>query len=196
MTMNTPPQRLVHVWDATQCIGCGACVMACTATNAPEMLFREEKGWQSLASNIRRIESVNGQGRPELLLVQCQHCQRAPCVKTCPFGATRHDARGLVRLDPALCAGCKYCVTSCPYNVRWMHPDQGLPMKCMGAGCLELIGQGQPPACVQACPAMARDFGDRNDPRSSVSTTLRTRRTRRLLEHLGTEPNYFVVVGS
>jgi Fe-S-cluster-containing dehydrogenase component len=43
---------------------------------------------------------------------------------------------------------------------------------------------------------MARDFGDINDPESSVSVTLRTRRTRRLLEHLGTKPKYFVVVES
>jgi protein NrfC len=87
-------------------------------------------------------------------------------------------------------------VTSCPYNVRWFHPDTKLPEKCMGGGCLDLIDSGMQPACVQACPAMARDFGDLNDPGSSVSQTIRTKRTRRLLEESGTEPKYFVVEGS
>lgn len=188
-------KNYAHLWDSTRCISCASCVLACTATNAPEMMLREERGWRSLASNIRRIETVSPQGRPELLLVQCMHCTSAPCVETCPFGAVKHDENGLVVLNPRFCAGCKYCVTSCPYNVRWMHPDNGLPKKCMGDGCLELLRKGERPACVQVCPAGARDFGDINDPTSSISKTLRTRRTKRLLDHLGTEPKYFVVVG-
>ena len=191
-----PTRRMAHVWDASRCIACGACVMACTSANAPEMMFREEKGWKSLASNIRRIDSVSQHGRPEILLVQCQHCENAPCISTCPFGATYHDTDGRVRLDPARCAGCSYCVTSCPYNVRWLHPDSKLPKKCMGDGCIDLTDSGQQPACVQACPAMARDYGDLNDPNSSVSVTLRTKRSRRLLEATGSEPKFFVVEGS
>lgn len=185
---------MAHVWDSTRCISCGACVMACTSTNYPEMMLREERGWGSLASNIRRIESVSPQGRPELLLVQCMQCDKAPCIKSCPFGALKHDANGLVVLNPTLCVGCNVCVTSCPYNVRWLHPDNGLPKKCLGDGCLSAVRRGRMPACVQVCPAKARDFGDLNDPQSSVSVTLRTRRSRRLLEHLGAEPKYFVVV--
>ena len=191
-----PAKRMAHVWDSSRCIACGACVMACTATNSPEMMFREEKGWGSVASNIRRIDSVTRQGRPQMMLVQCQHCENAPCVSNCPFGAVYYDNDGLVRLDPRMCAGCSYCVTSCPYNVRWFHPDSGLPKKCMGDGCLELVKHGLKPACVQACPAMARDYGDLNDPDSSVSETLRRKRSRRLLEHTGTEPKYFIVEGS
>ncbi|TVR89236.1 MAG: 4Fe-4S dicluster domain-containing protein [Trueperaceae bacterium] len=191
-----PTRRMAHIWDASRCIACGACVMACTQANAPEMMFREEKGWKSLASNIRRIDGVSPHGRPELLLVQCQHCENAPCISTCPFGATYYDTDGRVRLDPARCAGCSYCVTSCPYNVRWLHPDNKLPKKCMGDGCIDLTDSGQQPACVQACPAMARDYGDLNDPASSVSVTLRTKRSRRLLEATGSEPKFFVVEGS
>ena len=192
----TPSRRLAHLWDESRCIACGACVLACTMTNQPEMMAREEKGWGGLASNIRRIESANEQGRPPLLLVQCQHCDDAPCVRTCPFGAVYQDDDGLIRLDARRCAGCSYCVTSCPYNVRWFHPDTHVPAKCMGDGCLDLIAHDQQPACVQACPAMARDFGDLNDPESSVSETLRTQRSRRLLESAGTEPKYFIVEGS
>jgi len=195
MKGSEPTRRLAHVWDESLCIACGACVMACTMTNQPEMMHRKEKGWDSVASNIRRIDGVNATGKPSVLLVQCQHCDDAPCVANCPFGAVYRDDDGLVRLDAEQCAGCSYCVTSCPYNVRWFHPDSKLPMKCMGEGCLDLVAQGESPACVQACPAMARDFGDLNDPGSSVSLTLRTKRSRRLLEGSGTEPKYFVVEG-
>ncbi len=188
-----PTRRLAHIWNDANCTACGACILACTSTNNPEMMYREEKGWKTVTSNIRQIEGVTPQGRPTMTLNQCQHCDNAPCVNTCPFGAVYYDDNGLVRLDPRMCAGCKYCVTSCPYNVRWLHPDNGLPMKCMGPGCLDLVDAGQQPACVQACPANARDFGDLNDPSSSVAQTLRTKRSRRLLPNSGAEPKYFIV---
>lgn len=188
-----PTRRLAHIWNDANCTACGACILACTSTNNPEMMYREEKGWKTVTSNIRQIEGVSPQGRPTMTLNQCQHCDNAPCVNTCPFGAVYYDDNGLVRLDPRMCAGCKYCVTSCPYNVRWIHPDNGLPMKCMGPGCLDLVDAGQQPACVQACPANARDFGDLNDPSSSVAQTLRTKRSRRLLPNSGAEPKYFIV---
>jgi protein NrfC len=191
-----PTRRMAHLWDSNRCIACGACIIACAGTNAPEMMHREEKGRKFLASNIRRIEGVTPQGRPQMMLVQCQHCENAPCVNNCPFGALYYCDDGLVRLDPRRCVGCGYCITSCPYNVRWIHPDSGLPKKCMGDGCLELVGQGLRPACVQSCPVRARDFGDLNDPESSVSVTLRTRRSRRLLESAGSEPKYFILEGS
>jgi len=189
-----PEKRLAHIWNSANCTACGACVVACTATNYPEMLERvADKGHGGMPSNIRRIEGATAEGKPTLLLNQCQHCDNAPCMRTCPFGAVYKDTNGLIRLDPRMCAGCKYCITSCPYNVRWVHPDNGLPMKCMGNGCLDLIAAGQKPACVQACPANARDFGDINDPGSSVSQTLRTKRNRRLLANSGAEPKYFIV---
>ncbi|MGF1658843.1 MAG: 4Fe-4S dicluster domain-containing protein [Rubrimonas sp.] len=188
-----PKRRLTHIWNSSACIACGSCVTACNATNYPEMLYREDKSHHDIASNIRKIETVSAEGRPQILLNQCAHCDDAPCVNTCPFGAVYRDDDGLVRIDPRMCAGCKYCVTSCPYNVRWVHPDSGLPMKCMGDGCLSLVAAGLQPACVQACPCMARDFGDLNDPESSVSVTLRTKKSRRLLPNSGAEPKFFIV---
>jgi molybdopterin-containing oxidoreductase family iron-sulfur binding subunit len=44
------------------------------------------------------------------------------------------------------------------------------------------------PACVQACPSGAMNFGDLNDPNSTVSALSRERRAFRLMEELGTEP--------
>ncbi|MFW6195666.1 MAG: 4Fe-4S ferredoxin, partial [Chloroflexota bacterium] len=45
------------------------------------------------------------------------------------------------------------------------------------------------PACVDACPTAALNFGDYNDPDSRVSRLRQDERHYQLLEHLNTEPN-------
>ena len=187
-------KKLAHLFDATQCVGCSACIVACAQTNYPDMLNDENTGWKSLPSNIRvvKLETLK---RPQQILVQCQQCDNAPCITVCPFGANYHDPlTGQVKTDPERCVGCGYCVTACPYDVRWLHPKSGLPVKCMGEGCEKLVAAGEMPACVSACPVSARAFGNVADPESAVSQRIARSRTERLLPQKGTEPNYFVVV--
>lgn len=187
-------KKLAHLFDATQCVGCSACIVACAQTNYPDMLTSEVAGWEWLPSNIRKV-TVERARRPVQILVQCQQCENAPCISTCPFGANYHDPEtGLVKTDPSRCVGCNYCIASCPYDVRWSHPETGLPMKCMGEGCHELIEQGRDPACVAACPVHARMFGDVSDPESPISRKLRAVKSEKLLPEKGTKPNFFVVV--
>lgn len=187
-------KKLAHLFDVTQCIGCSACIVACAETNYPEMMERTNEGWNWLAANIRKVTLERARHSVQLL-VQCQQCDNAPCVTTCPFGANYHDPEtGQVKTDPRRCIGCSYCVASCPYDCRWTHPDSGLPMKCMGKGCEELVRSGQNPVCVQVCPAQARMFGDVNDPMSPISQRIAHTRTEKLLPNKGTKPNFFVVV--
>ena len=113
----------------------------------------------------------------------------------CPAGATYiNEEDGTVQHDDEACIGCGYCVTACPYDARWMHPKTGLPVKCMGKGCESLLKAGKDPACVAACPASARAFGDINDPSSAISQRLQHGRSERLMPQKGTRPNFFVVV--
>lgn len=187
-------KKLAHLFDVTQCVGCSACIVACAETNYPEMMERTNEGWNWLAANIRKV-TLERARQPVQLLIQCQQCEEAPCVVTCPFGANFHDPEtGQVKTDPKRCIGCSYCVASCPYDCRWTHPDTGLPMKCMGKGCEELVRAGKTPACVEVCPAHARMFGDVNDPHSAISKKIASSHTEKLLPHKGTKPNFFVVV--
>lgn len=55
--------------------------------------------------------------------------------------------------------------------------------------CYHRVLNGQPPACVEACPAEARIFGDQDDPNSKISQILKKEKSFRLKEELGTEPN-------
>ncbi|MCD8340408.1 MAG: 4Fe-4S binding protein [Burkholderiales bacterium] len=190
----TSKKQLAHLFDITKCIGCQACMVACAQTNYPEMMGRVNKGWNTIATNIRKV-TMELDVRPFQLLVQCQQCSNPPCVEACPFEANYKDVEtGLIKVDPRKCIGCNFCITACPYDIRWSHPDNGLPMKCLGEGCEDLIKHGRQPACVSACPVEARLFGDVKDPHSEISRKIRSSRTVRLLEHKGTDPNFFVVV--
>lgn len=185
--------RLAHLWDQSKCIGCGACIAACNAANYGST-DKPNPHWEGLRTNIRRL-TFDLEAKPYLLLVQCQHCEYAPCVSVCPTGASYIDRDGLVKIKPELCIGCKYCMTACPYSMRWLEPETGLPCKCMAEECLSRLRAGLQPVCVTVCPADARAFGDLDDPGSEVNKRLSSGRAIRLLIHKGTGPKYFVVVG-
>ena len=87
--MSSRKKQLAHLFDATQCIHCGACSAACAATNYPELINEFNAGWNTIYCNIRQVKSEKN--RPVQLLVQCQQCADAPCVTTCPLGANYYD---------------------------------------------------------------------------------------------------------
>lgn len=152
------------------------------------------------------------------LPVACQHCDDAPCVKVCPVGATFKQEDGTVLVDYERCIGCRYCMAACPYGIRvfnWGDPEQpvdftvgygkdyrvdgrlvftpdrprGVVEKC--TLCVELIGEGTDPFCVQVCPVGARVFGDLADPHSEVAQLVDEAGATQLLPDLGTDPRIF-----
>lgn len=186
--------RLAHLWDQSRCVACMACVASCNAANY-NATTRDNHTWGWLRSNIKKFTIERG-SRPQLYLVQCQHCDNAPCVAVCPTGASYRDPTdGLVKMRESLCIGCKYCMVACPYEMRWLEPETGLPRKCMDSECLDRVKEGLKPVCVEVCPAGAREFGDIDDPNSDISKRLAKSRYIQLLADKGTSPKYFVVVG-
>jgi Fe-S-cluster-containing dehydrogenase component len=59
--------------------------------------------------------------------------------------------------------------------------------------CYHRVSNGLQPACVEACPAKARIFGDQDDPDSEISRVLKARKSFRLQEEKGTRPNVHYV---
>ncbi|MDR1422101.1 MAG: 4Fe-4S dicluster domain-containing protein [Coriobacteriales bacterium] len=73
--------------------------------------------------------------------------------------------------------------------VYTQNRPRGVVEKC--TFCAQYTQNGELPACVRACPAKARSFGDLSDPTSEVSRMLASCSTVRLREDYGTEPKVY-----
>lgn len=143
--------------------------------------------------------------------VQCQQCEKPPCVPACPVRATFRDPSGVVVIDYNWCIGCRMCQLACPYEARrfnWGKPNlpaeemnpkthyygnrprmMGVMEKC--TFCLQRTREGRDPACMEACPVGARKFGNLLDPESDIRMILATKRVFRFKEELNTYPKFF-----
>lgn len=165
--------------DAARCIGCQACLVACKTENAlPAGAFRLRM--RTLVAGT--FPNLKGEFRLE----QCFHCANAPCVNVCPTGATYKRADGIVIVDAEKCIGCKACVTACPYQMRYIHPE-GYADKC--TFCAHRVAEGRDPACVETCPTHARAFGDLDDANSPPRQALaQARQAHTLKPETGAQP--------
>ena len=176
--------RYAMTMDTRRCVGCNACVIACkTENNLPEDAFRD---W-TVTETRGTFPTLSMEIRSE----RCNHCSNPPCVSACPTGASFVGEGGVVMVTHAKCTGCKACITSCPYDARYVHPD-GYVDKC--TFCMHRVQRGQLPACVEVCPTRALTFGDLNDPDSEVSRQLREREWKVLKPEAGLEPNLYILV--
>jgi menaquinone reductase, iron-sulfur cluster-binding subunit len=124
------------VIDLDRCNGCQACVVTCQIENNITPPTRAEVENGRAMSWIRLVPFAAGEHgtRPAVRLVPllCMHCEKPPCIKVCPAGATRIDEEGLVGQAYARCIGCRYCTTACPYTARQFNfrkPEWPDPME-------------------------------------------------------------------
>ena len=90
------------------------------------------------------------------------HCTEASCESVCPTGAISHRGTAVI-IDQKVCIGCGYCVQACPFDVPHKEHgfDAGTAKKC--TFCIDRQADGMEPACVEACPVGALQFGERAD---------------------------------
>lgn len=195
--------------DLKRCIGCHTCAVACKQiNNLPKKMW-----WNRILTvGGEEIDTPAGtypNNKLEYIPINCQHCDNAACVKACPVGATyKREEDGIVIQDAELCIGCRMCMVACPYNARsfnWSKPeyyidhavgDLDAPVhqyntvsKC--TFCVHRLAKGENPACIITCTAVARFFGDLDDPDSDVSRAIRGRNSVKLLAEKGTEPSVY-----
>lgn len=197
--------RLGMLIDLERCIGCDTCTIACKQENGtPADVFFARVVNMEIGEfpNVKRA----------YLPVLCNQCADAPCLKACPNKAIFRRTDGIVLVDQDRCKGTGACASACPYgNIFLENEDKwyleenspyeehtkarfqpGKARKC--TYCAHRLDQGLEPACVVACPAEARIFGDLDDPQSKVSLHLKTqaektaRQPFRLMEELDTDP--------
>lgn len=204
--MTTLPEstqvKLGLVIDLDICVGCHACAVNCKEWNtggygAP-LSDQDAYGAEATGSWLNRIHSfeVQPEAGPAQLVhfpKSCLHCDDAPCVTVCPTGASyKRQEDGIVLVNEDACMGCGLCAWSCPYGARELDKAEGVMKKC--TLCVDRIynenlpEEDREPACVRACPAGARHFGDLADPASDVSQLVQERDGFDLMPELGTKP--------
>ena len=205
--MTSLPQRgkdavsLGLVIDLDTCVGCHACVVSCKQWNTgghPAPLSDSDPYGPSpsgaFLNRVHSYEATSEQGgRTVYFPKSCLHCENAACVSVCPTGASYKRAEdGIVLVDEERCIGCGLCAWACPYGAREMDEIEGVMKKC--TLCIDRIynqnipAEERQPACVNACPAGARHFGDLNDPHSRVSRLVQERGAAEPLEALDYRP--------
>ena len=172
--------------DLRRCIGCNACAVACKAENAVPL--GRWRGWLKVVEK-GAYPSVSRSYLPTV----CNNCENPICVRNCPTQATYAREDGIVMVDPHRCIGCKYCIASCPYDVRYLSPFKKIVQKCQW--CHHRVDAGLLPACVQTCPTGAMTFGDVNDPRSEISRLLAGNPIQVLKPEKDTRPHAFYIAG-
>ncbi|BAX79735.1 hypothetical protein ALGA_1351 [Labilibaculum antarcticum] len=130
-----------------------ACVAGCSIENGTDL----EVNW-------REVNCHNNLKHPSLPVfhfsLACNHCEDAPCMKNCPALAyTRDEKTGAIIHHAEACIGCKYCTWACPYDAPKFNENTKIVEKCNF--CVDRISEGKRPACVEACPVGALEFGQK-----------------------------------
>ncbi len=208
-----------YALNLTTCLGCRQCAQACHRENNHDRAYdcsyitvtEMEKGSLDLAKGDSDYDHPVRAPDKFYMPSQCQQCAEPPCVNVCPVKATWREPDGLVVIDYDWCIGCRYCQAACPYHARrfnWsrpqlapeeVNPDQallsnrirsrGVMEKC--TFCLHRVRRGRLPACLEACPAGARVFGNLLDADSPIRAVIENKRVYVLKEDLGTVPSFY-----
>lgn len=86
------------------------------------------------------------------------HCFSPECVKVCPVNALTKSEYGPVLYDREKCIGCQSCVKACPFSIPQYDEKAQKIEKC--SLCAHRIAEGKEPACAEACPTGAIQFGE------------------------------------
>ena len=134
--------------DQARCIGCQACVHACSECET-------HKGHSMI-----HLEYVDRAASTQTVPTVCMHCESPTCADVCPADAIKRsgDGRVMTARKPR-CIACSNCVLACPFGVPIMKVEVDLMMKC--DMCYDRTSTGRKPMCATVCPSGALAYGPR-----------------------------------
>jgi Fe-S-cluster-containing dehydrogenase component len=133
-----------------RCIGCQACVHACSECDT-------HKGHSMI-----HLEYVDRATSTQTAPVVCMHCHSPTCAEVCPADAIKRTGDGVVQTArKQQCIACSNCVLACPFGVPKMNVGFELMMKC--DMCYDRTTAGLKPMCATVCPSGALHFGTRDE---------------------------------
>lgn len=178
------------LFDATKCVGCHYCEVACKKTNGltcDVALDLKALPESAVPSGMKSADVLFGKNRPAPVTEDDRDSDRwlrvvhttvadgdnkvelnmrhacthcGLCASVCPSGAMKKREDGIVDVDRELCIGCGYCYQACPFDIP-RYPAEGDRAVTKCTGCAGRVDEGLEPACVSICPTGALAFGDR-----------------------------------
>ena len=134
--------------DPSRCIGCNACVQACSECDT-------HKGYSMI-----QLDYIDRATSTQTAPVVCMHCDSPTCAEVCPADAIKRTGDGVVQsARKPRCIACNNCVLACPFGVPKMNTQMNLMMKC--DMCYDRTSVGKKPMCASVCPSQALFFGTR-----------------------------------
>lgn len=122
------------VADASRCIGCQTCEVACALAHPSPSRFAPRL-WVVKTGQVS-------------VPVVCHQCENAPCAGACPTGALSMGNERVIA-DNARCIGCNSCRVACPFGVLMIETAPVNIVKC------DLCAGLEAPSCVRVCPTQA-----------------------------------------
>lgn len=147
--MPVPVQNEFFV-DPSRCIGCNACVQACSECDTHR------------GHSMIQLDYIDPLSSPQTVPVVCMHCDSPTCAEVCPADAIKRTEDGVVQTArKPRCIACNNCVLACPFGIPKMNTEMQLMMKC--DMCYDRTSVGKKPMCATVCPSQALYFGTREE---------------------------------
>ena len=157
------PANLEFFIDPNRCIGCQACVQACSECDTHR------------GHSMIHLEYVDRSHSVQTVPVVCMHCEQPTCAEVCPADAIKRTGDGVVQsARKPRCIACGNCVLACPFGVPELFEGPEIMMKC--DMCYDRTSVGKKPMCATVCPSQALFFGTREQIRQIRPMSMPTNR--------------------